>query len=207
MPQLPRGWCFGHRLLAVALLSLQQSINLTLNLHPIFVVWFKHLIQSISNFIQFPHKISPPPTSQNIRLTNLLAWKGPMLLKIMSRERGRSPPSPGEPVMVKVLPLPVTPYVNNRPVTVGHHNHISTFLQMNFTFSNCVLLQNPHKCKTNLVIINGFGTLHFHFRSIRFIDLPFLHWIRSSTSGFATSSNSSLWLVLIPNTFLKVYWV
>lgn len=50
MPQLPRGWCFGHRLLAVALLSLQQSINLTLNLHPIFVVWFKDLIQSISNF-------------------------------------------------------------------------------------------------------------------------------------------------------------
>lgn len=50
-----------------------------------------------------------------------------MLLKIMSRERGRRPPSPGEPVIVKVLPLPVTPYVNNRPVVnVGrilqHHS-------------------------------------------------------------------------------------
>lgn len=143
MPQLPRGRRFGHRLLAVALLSLQQSINLTLNLHPIFVIWFKHLIQSITNFIQFPHK-SSPHLPHRIRLTNLLAWKGPMLLKIMSRERGRSPPSPGEPVIVKVLPLPVTPYVNNRPVNIDHHNHISTFLQMNFTFSNWVLLQFSH---------------------------------------------------------------
>lgn len=84
-----------------------------------------------------------------------------MLLKIMSRERGRSPPSPGEPVMVKVLPLPVTPYVNNRPVNVDHHNHIGTFLQMNFTFSKCVSLLNSCKCKTNLVIMNGFGTLVF----------------------------------------------
>lgn len=204
MPRLPRGWCFGHRLLAVALLSLQQSIDLTLNLHPIFVVWFKHLMQKYFQLHTVSTQNCPSPT-QSIRLTNLLAWKGPMLLKIMSRERGRSPPSPGEPVMVKVLPLPVTPYVNNRPVNIDHHNHISTFLQMNFTCSKCVLLLNS--CKTNLVIIDGFSTLYFHFGSIRFIDLPFLHWIRSSTSGFATSSNSSLWLVLIPNTFLKVYWV
>lgn len=40
-----------------------------------------------------------------------------MLLKSMSRERGRRPPSPGEPVIVKVLPLPVTPYVNSRPTS------------------------------------------------------------------------------------------
>lgn len=50
-----------------------------------------------------------------------------MLLKSMSRERGRSPPSPGEPVMVKVLPLPVTPYVNSRPTNMEYHNDITTF--------------------------------------------------------------------------------
>lgn len=38
-------------------------------------------------------------------------------------------------------------------------------------------------------------------------DLPFLQWIRSSTSGLATSSNNSNWVVLIPNTFLKEYCV
>lgn len=48
-------------------------------------------------------------------LTNRLAWNGPMLLKIMSKHRGSSPPSPGEPVMVCVFPLPVTPYVKRRP--------------------------------------------------------------------------------------------
>lgn len=63
----------------------------------------------------------------NESLTNLLACKGPMLLKSMSRERGRSPPSPGEPVMVKVLPLPVTPYVNSRPMNVEHHKYLTTF--------------------------------------------------------------------------------
>lgn len=50
-----------------------------------------------------------------------------MLLKSMSRERGRSPPSPGEPVMVKVLPPPVTPYVNRRPMNMEHYNDVSTF--------------------------------------------------------------------------------
>lgn len=59
---LPRGWRFGHWLLTVALLSLQQSINLTLNLHPIFVVWFKHLIQNISNIIWFHEKRIFSPT-------------------------------------------------------------------------------------------------------------------------------------------------
>lgn len=44
-----------------------------------------------------------------------------MLLKSMSRERGRRPPSPGEPVIVKVLPLPVTPYVKSRPTSKQHH--------------------------------------------------------------------------------------
>lgn len=48
-------------------------------------------------------------------LTNRLAWNGPMLLKIISKHRGRSPPSPGDPVMVCVFPLPVTPYVKRRP--------------------------------------------------------------------------------------------
>lgn len=38
-----------------------------------------------------------------------------MLLKIISKHRGRSPPSPGDPVMVCVFPLPVTPYVKRRP--------------------------------------------------------------------------------------------
>lgn len=50
-----------------------------------------------------------------------------MLLKSMSRERGRSPPSPGEPVMVKVLPLPVTPYVNSRPMNIEYNKYITTF--------------------------------------------------------------------------------
>lgn len=50
-----------------------------------------------------------------------------MLLKRMSRERGRSPPSPGEPVMVKVLPLPVTPYVNSKPMNMEYHNGMTTF--------------------------------------------------------------------------------
>lgn len=36
----------------------------------------------------------------------------------MSRERGKSPPWPGEPVMVNVFPLPVTPYVKSRPATI-----------------------------------------------------------------------------------------
>lgn len=54
-----------------------------------------------------------------------------MLLKSMSRERGRSPPSPGEPVMVKVLPLPVTPYVNSRPMNMEYHNDITTFFAEN----------------------------------------------------------------------------
>lgn len=36
---------------------------------------------------------------------------------------------------------------------------------------------------------------------------PFLPWMRSSTSGLATSSNSSIWVVLMPNTFLKEYCV
>lgn len=48
-------------------------------------------------------------------LTNLLAWNGPMLLKIIAKHRGRSPPSPGDPVIVWVFPLPVTPYVKRRP--------------------------------------------------------------------------------------------
>lgn len=60
MTRLPRGGRFGHWLLAVTLLSLQQSINLTLNLHPIFVIWFKHLIQNIYNFMQFYKNTNPP---------------------------------------------------------------------------------------------------------------------------------------------------
>lgn len=59
-----------------------------------------------------------------------------MLLKIMSRERGRRPPSPGEPVIVKVLPLPVTPYVNNRPVV-----NVGRILQHH---SKATLTENQH---------------------------------------------------------------
>jgi len=55
-----------------------------------------------------------------------------MLLKSMSRERGSRPPSPGEPVMVKVLPLPVTPYVKSRPANAITKPHFKDKLRTGY---------------------------------------------------------------------------
>lgn len=69
----------------------------------------------INTWMEYVCSIFEPGELSAKPLTNRLAWNGPMLLKIMSKHRGSSPPSPGEPVMVCVFPLPVTPYVKRRP--------------------------------------------------------------------------------------------
>lgn len=120
-PDLPRG-CRFRKTHVFTPLALQQSIDFPLDFNAIFIICLENLSKQektiyIDAFNRYQIMLVPtlPQQFSGHALTYLLAWKGPMLLNIMSRERGRSPPRPGEPVMVKVFPLPVTPYVNSRP--------------------------------------------------------------------------------------------
>ena len=51
-----------------------------------------------------------------MELTYLGAWSSPIELKITSKDLGSKPLSLGVPVMVCVLPDPVMPYANIKPV-------------------------------------------------------------------------------------------